>query len=138
MSRNQNRRSYIPERNDIVFVDFEPVKGKEIGKLRPALVLSTKNYNQKSGLMICCPISTQIRGGDLEVSVDNLDQPSVVCPNLVTTLDWKERKASFKVKATTEVVDETLLKLLALLPAEEAFARLEEEQSDDKTTGKAS
>jgi mRNA interferase MazF len=141
VTKKKSVRTYIPERNDIVFVDFEPVKGKEIGKLRPALVLSTKNYNQKSGLMICCPISTQIRGGDLEVSVDNLDTPSVVCPNLVTTLDWKERKAKFKTKATTEVVDETLLKLLALLPAEEAFARLEEditEQFDDETTDKVS
>ncbi|WP_242518963.1 type II toxin-antitoxin system PemK/MazF family toxin [Halochromatium roseum] len=38
------RRQRRPTRNldresDIVFVDFEPTKGKEIGKYRPALVL---------------------------------------------------------------------------------------------------
>ncbi|MEZ9426612.1 type II toxin-antitoxin system PemK/MazF family toxin, partial [Vibrio lentus] len=53
---------YIPKRNDIIWLDFEPVKGKEIGKYRPALVLSSKEYNQQTGLLICCPISTSIRG----------------------------------------------------------------------------
>ncbi len=38
-------KSYIPDRNDIVYLDFEPTKGKEIGKHRPALILSTKIYN---------------------------------------------------------------------------------------------
>ena len=37
---------YLPERNDIIMLDFEPVKGKEIGKYRPALVLSSKQYNK--------------------------------------------------------------------------------------------
>ena len=36
---------YVPERNDIVWLDFEPTKGKEIGKYRPALVLSGRAYN---------------------------------------------------------------------------------------------
>ena len=49
--------TYIPHRNDIIFLDFEPTKGKEIGKYRPALVLSSREYQQKTGLLICCPIS---------------------------------------------------------------------------------
>ncbi len=44
---------YISERNDIVWLDFEPTKGKEIGKYRPALVLSSRQYNQLTGLLIC-------------------------------------------------------------------------------------
>ena len=52
-------KHYTPERNDIIWLDFEPTKGKEIGKLRPALVLSSKQYNQKTGLLICCPISAR-------------------------------------------------------------------------------
>jgi mRNA interferase MazF len=70
--------SFVPERNDIVWLDFEPPRGKEIGKYRPALVLSSKEYNQHTGLLICCPVSTSIRGALTEVPVDNLDQPSVV------------------------------------------------------------
>jgi mRNA interferase MazF len=47
--------TYIPHRNDIIFLDFEPTKGKKIGKYRPALVLSSREYQQKTGLLICCP-----------------------------------------------------------------------------------
>jgi mRNA-degrading endonuclease toxin of MazEF toxin-antitoxin module len=66
-SWHQNREidvghRYVPDRNEIIWLDFEPTKGKEIGKYRPALVLSGKAYNQATGLLICCPISTSIRG----------------------------------------------------------------------------
>ena len=43
--------------------------GKEIGKYRPALVLSSRAYNRKTGLMICCPVSSSIRGAPTEVAV---------------------------------------------------------------------
>lgn len=85
--------TYIPHRNDIIWLDFDPVKGKEIGKYRPALVLSSKEYNQQTGLLICCPISTSIRGQALEVPVNNLDKPSVVAASLIQTLSWKDRAA---------------------------------------------
>ena len=57
-----SHQQYIPERRDVVWLDFEPTKGKEIGKYRLALVLSSRQYNQKTGLLICCPISSSIRG----------------------------------------------------------------------------
>ena len=44
--------AYIAERGHLLWLDFEPIKGKEIGKYRPALVLSSKLYNQKAGLLI--------------------------------------------------------------------------------------
>lgn len=74
---------YIPDREDIVWLDFEPTKGKEIGKYRPAFVLSSKAYHQQTGLLICCPISTSIRGGLTEVPIENLENPSVVASSLV-------------------------------------------------------
>jgi mRNA interferase MazF len=32
-------KKYIPDKGDIAWIDFEPQKGKEIAKTRPALVL---------------------------------------------------------------------------------------------------
>jgi mRNA interferase MazF len=83
----------------MVWLDFEPTKGKEIGKYRPALVLSSKEYNQKTGLLICCPISSSIRGAATEVPIGNPDQPSVVVPNLIQTLSWKNRKVKLIAEA---------------------------------------
>ena len=101
---------YIPDRNDIVFLDFEPIKGKEIGKYRPALVLSSKMYNQRSGLLICCPISTSIRGAATEVPIGNLESPSVVASNLINTLDWSERKVKKVAEAEQGVMEEVILR----------------------------
>ena len=99
-------KKYIPERNHIIWLDFEPTKGKEIGKYRPALVLSSKEYNKATGLLICCPISTSIRGGSTEVSIENLDKPSVVAASLIQTLSWNNRKAKFIVAAEPQVMEE--------------------------------
>ena len=112
-------KRYIPSRRDIVWLDFEPKKGKEIGKYRPALVLSSREYNLKTGLLICCPVSSSIRGGATEVVVSGLDKPSVVAANLVQTLSWEERKAKKITSANQDVFQETLFKLLPLLGAGE-------------------
>ncbi|EHA1079466.1 TPA: type II toxin-antitoxin system PemK/MazF family toxin [Photobacterium damselae] len=112
---------YIPQRNDIVWLDFEPVKGKEIGKYRPALVLSSKEYNQKSGLLICCPISTSIRGGVTEVPVKNLDKPSVVAASLIQTLSWTDRSAKLITTADSGVMEDVLLRIIPLIGADTLF-----------------
>ncbi len=111
-------KQYIPNRNDVIWLDFEPVKGKEIGKYRPALVLSSKEYNKATGLLICCPISTSIRGAATEVAINNLDTPSVVASSLIQTLSWKERKAKLITKANKSVFEEVILRIIPLIGAE--------------------
>lgn len=112
---------YVPKRNEIIWLDFEPVKGKEIGKYRPALVLSSKEYNQQTGLLICCPISTSIRGQATEVPVNNLEKPSVVAASLIQTLSWKDRKAKKIATAENGVMEDVLLRVIPLIGAEFLF-----------------
>ena len=114
-------KSYVPERNEIIWLDFEPTLGKEIGKYRPALVLSSKAYNQQTGLLICCPISTSIRGGTIEVPVGNLDQSSVVAAGLIQTLSWKDRKAKLITQADKGVLDQVLLRIVPLIGADKVI-----------------
>jgi len=100
-------------------LDFEPTKGKEIGKLRPALILSSEAYNRKSSLLICCPISTSIRGLKTEVSIDNLkNKKSVVVAHLIQTLSWKARKVRFIAEAKPGILDQVLLRLIPLIGAD--------------------
>ena len=110
--------AYIPERNHLIWLDFEPTKGKEIGKYRPALVLSSSVYNRQTGLLICCPVSTSIRGGVTEVPVSNIGSPSVVAASLVHTLSWPERKAKFIAEAEDGVMEAVLVRLLPLMGAD--------------------
>lgn len=106
---------YTPAQNDIVWLDFDPIKGREIGKYRSALVLSSKEYNQASGLLICCPISTSIRGQKTEVSIRFLEKPSVVAANLIQTLSWKERKVKFIKKAEKNIFEQVVLTLIPII-----------------------
>ena len=108
---------FIPQRNDIVWLDFEPTKGNETGKYHPVLVLSSQGYNQKTGLLICCPISTSIRGGITEVKINNLDKPSVVAANLIQTLSWKDRKAKLVTSAEESVMEQVLVRIIPLIGA---------------------
>lgn len=117
---------YIPDRNDIVWLDFEPTKGKEIGKYRPALVLSSRQYNKQTGLIICCPISTSIRGAATEVPVGNLEKPSVVASSLIQTLSWKDRKADFIAEAERGVIDEVLIRIIPLIGADSVIEKFVE------------
>lgn len=107
-------------------MDFEPSKGKEIGQYRPALVLSSAAYNEKTGLLICCPISTSIRAAITEVPISNLDQPSVVAANLIQTLFWRERKAKLITAAEAGVMEQVLLRLIPLIGADTLLERFVE------------
>lgn len=114
---------YIPERNHIIWLDFEPPRGKEIGKYRPALVLSSRAHNKKTGLLICCPISSSIRGSLSEVPVGNLEVPSVVASNIVQTLSWKLRNAKLIAEAEEGLLDQVLLRIVPLIGADQAIER---------------
>ena len=58
---------YIPDAGDIVWLNFTPNVGHEQAGHRPALVLSPATYNGKTDLIICCPLTTQIKGYPFEV-----------------------------------------------------------------------
>jgi len=47
-------------RGDIVLVNFNPTKGAEMGKLRPALVVSTREDNDILDTVVVIPLSTVI------------------------------------------------------------------------------
>jgi mRNA interferase MazF len=111
-----SRRSYVPDRGDIVWLQFNPQAGHEQAGHRPALVLSPASYNRRSGLMLCCPMTSQRKGYPFEVVIAaETDRESVVLADQVKSLDWKVRKAVKKGTASIEVIAETLSKLQTLL-----------------------
>jgi mRNA interferase MazF len=111
-----SRRSYVPDRGDIVWLQFTPQAGHEQAGHRPALVLSPANYNRRSGLMLCCPMTSQKKGYPFEVVIEtDTDRESVVLADQVKSLDWKVRKAVKKGTASIDAIMETLSKLQTLL-----------------------
>ncbi len=56
--RAARRPPYVPDRGDVIQVNFDPQAGHEQKGRRPALVLSPRAYNEKVGLAILCPITS--------------------------------------------------------------------------------
>jgi mRNA interferase MazF len=108
-------RAYVPDASDVVWLEFDPQAGHEQAGHRPALVISPASYNGKSGLMICCPISTKIKGHPFEVitAVDGIDY--AVLSDQVKSLDWKIRRAKKKTEVSADVMLHVRAKMKALL-----------------------
>lgn len=52
----------MPDRGEIWLADFDPVQGHEQGRRRPALILSTNEFNNgPAGLVIVVPLTTTER-----------------------------------------------------------------------------
>lgn len=106
---------YTPHRGDIVFLNFTSQAGHEQMGTRAALVLSPEKYNKKTGLVVCCPITSNIKGYPFEVVVSGKKIKGAVLADHLKNLDWKVRKAKFIEKASDDVVNEFSLKISALI-----------------------
>jgi len=107
-------RAYVPEAGDVVWLQFDPQAGHEQAGHRPALVLSPSRYNAIRGMMVCCPMTTKIKGYPFEVVVDS-DKPGAVLADQVKNLDWRARKAVRKGRVAPAVLAEVRAKIKALL-----------------------
>ena len=90
---------YIPNSGDVVWINFNPQVGHEQGGYRPAVVLSPFDYNNKTSLMICCPMTTQIKGYPFEVIIEG-EPPSAVLTDQIKSLDWRKRSIKHKGRVT--------------------------------------
>ena len=106
--------AYVPEAGDIVWLDFNPQAGREQAGHRPAVVLSPKSYNSKTGLMLCCPMTTRIKGYPFEVQVGQAGT-GVVLSDQVKSLDFSLRMARYKGKVTLRELSEIRRKAIALI-----------------------
>ena len=107
-------RGYVPESGDIVWLNFTPHAGHEQSGHRPALVLSPAGYNDKTSLMICCPLTTQIKNYPFEVVLAGTPS-SAVLADQVKSLDWRSRKAKRKGRVSSEELGDVRAKIVALL-----------------------
>lgn len=106
--------AYVPDAGDVVWLQFDPQAGHEQAGHRPALVLTSARYNGLRGMMICCPMSSRIKGYVFEVVVTH-DPPSAILADQVKNLDWRARKATLKGSVSPEVLAEVQARIKSLL-----------------------
>jgi len=107
--------NYIPERGDVIWLNFSPQIGHEQQGKRPAVVISPQAYNQKTALALLCPITTKEKGYPFEVRINNGKINGVVLSDQIKSLDWKQRGAEFIVKLRVSEMNEIMEKLSVLI-----------------------
>jgi mRNA interferase MazF len=109
-------KRYVPARGDLVWLNITPQAGREQAGHRPALVLSPATYNDKTGLMLYCPITSQVKGYPFEVLLSP-DSPvrGAVLSDQLRSVDWRARKAMRAGVAGDDVVAQVLARVGALL-----------------------
>jgi mRNA interferase MazF len=108
--------SYLPDRGDLVWINFNPQSGHEQAGRRPALVLSPSSYNSKVGLAILCPITSKKKGYPFEVSLPpKMPVSGAVLSDQVKNMDWKSRNIEFICKLDDRSIEEVLQRIHTLL-----------------------
>ncbi len=105
---------YVPAPGDIVWLNFDPRTGHEQSGHRPALALSSTGYNSRTGLMVCCPLTTKIKGFPFEVVIPG-KPPSAILTDAIRSVDWRARAAKRKGRVTPAELADVRAKIGALI-----------------------
>lgn len=112
--------SYVPQRGDVVWLDFDPQTGHEQRGRRPAVVLSPSSYNRATELAIFCPVTNRTKGYAWEVAIpEGLDVSGVVLADQIRSLDWKKRRAKFAATLPRATLEEVMDKALTVIDPED-------------------
>jgi mRNA interferase ChpB len=108
------------ERGDIVTLCLNPTAGNEIqGEKRPALVLSTSDFN-RLGMVLVAPITqggnyARDKGFAVTLSGAGTQTQGVVLVNQIKMLDLMARQAKRLEKAPEEVITDALARLQTII-----------------------
>ena len=110
---------WTPERKEIIWIDFDPSAGHEMKSEHPMLVLSTKPFNQKQGMVIGLAMTSKDYNetNPFAVKLQVGDKVGYILAERIQTLDWQARRArqhEWKV-CPDDVFDEACDKLNAII-----------------------
>lgn len=110
---------HVPERGEIVWLEFNPQAGHEQAGRRPALVISPGSYNRKVGLALFCPLASQVKGYPFEVLLPpGLPVQGAILSDQVKSLDWRVRRARRVCSVPPAVLDAAVGRILTLVDPE--------------------
>jgi len=105
---------------DIVWVDFDPTKGREQAGHRPALVISQTEYNKIRNLAIICPITNNSKPLRFHVALDDRTQTQgdVICEQ-VRTIDLLARKCKVVEQIPKDKLENVLEAISTIIALED-------------------
>lgn len=90
------REAWTPDREEIIWINYNPQSGREMRDMHPMLVLSPKQFNKRTGIVIGLPMTTAEYNSTNPFAVKFQGQRGVVSYILAhqpKSFDWRQRKA---------------------------------------------
>jgi len=102
-------KKYVPCKGDLIVLSFNPQSGHEQKGRRPALVVSNKLFNQKTGVAMVCPITRTDRKYPFHAKIPEASALNgFVMVDQIKSVDYDSRKAKFIEKASIKLLNEVL------------------------------
>ena len=117
----RNRQiGWVPDRQDIIWIDCNPQAGKEMRDVHPFLVLSPRHFNERTSLVIGLPMTTAAYNADNPFAVvagvaggAKAGKTSYILCHQPKSFDWRVRHASaHPMKKVTDPVFADVCSLL--------------------------
>ena len=107
-------KKYIPRQGDVIFLDFNPIKGHEQSGFRPAVVVSNNVFNQNTKMVMVCPITSNDKEFPTHYFLEDTlkIKGSVLCEH-IRSIDYEIRNLKFVEKLS----DNDFVSIITLLNA---------------------
>ena len=99
-SSKKSSENWTPDRQDIIWIDCNPQVGIEMRDIHPFLVLSPRNFNAKTALVIGLPMTTAAYNADNPFAIaigkstkGKISKISYVLCHQPKSFDWRLRSA---------------------------------------------
>lgn len=102
-------KSRIVNQGDIVKINFNSKKGHEQSGYRPAVVISNNIFNEKTKMVLVCPITTNVKNFPLHIFLDERTKTKgkILCEH-IRALDIYERGYNFIEKIPNDILQKVV------------------------------
>ncbi|WP_290451691.1 type II toxin-antitoxin system PemK/MazF family toxin [Faecalibaculum rodentium] len=101
----------------IANVNFSPVTGHEQAKIRPALIVSSADYQRLTGLCVVVPISSNTKPYPMHVPLDERTSTyGCIYAEHPRAMDLVARQAVKKEECPQDILDEVLKRVALIFP----------------------
>lgn len=108
--------SFLLQAGDLVWVDLRPSRGRQQGGVRPAVVLTDREFHRRNDTAVVCPITSNKLPWPTKVILpDGLAAEGAILVDQIRTLDRTKRGFRAVGSVPDDVLSEVRARLAALL-----------------------
>lgn len=89
------KKMWVPDRGEIIWINFNPQSGREMRDMHPMLVLSPKKFNHLTGIVVGLPMTTAEYNSTnpFAVKFQQRGVVSYILAHQPKSFDWRQRGA---------------------------------------------